>query len=287
MRHSRRASILAAIAAAAPCVAHANAGVGFLMPAAFVLVLALVPVVVVEGAILSWRLRLGFGRGQWVSLVANVFSTIAGGVLGIAFDFALASLSGSSGGAGLGGFLVSLFFMFWVSWWLETFSVKRRVADSPAGTVRRATLLANVVTYLLLGVALYFSPLEVEPGLDRSRMTEAVNRMGVEKLAVEERFLADGRFPPPRVVEATGPNLRRLEIEATGRIAAQIASPRAELHGKRIFLEPLVREGKVVEWRCYAPDAPFKHLPPTCRYRTAAEARNRVEVSDESRAGAA
>ena len=255
-----------------PCVASANAGIGFFFPAAIGLIVAFIPVVIVEGAILSWRLRLGAGRGQWVSFVANLFSTVVGVVLGLAFDLALGALTGSMGGAGQIGFLVSFFLMFWISWWLETLSAKRSLPGAAPGTVKRATFLANLVSYLALGAAVLFLPLELEPGFERSRMTEAINAMGVEKTVLSEAFQDTGRFPPPRTQQAPVKGLRRLSIDANGRITSEIASKRSELDGKTLVYEPVI-QGKQLEWRCYVPQAPLKYFPALCRYRDAKDPR--------------
>lgn len=85
MRHSRivRAAAVAGLCAS-PAVAHANSGIGFFTPASMLPVLGVIPVILVEAPVLRWRLELAPRRALFLSLWANLASTLGGAVLGFA-----------------------------------------------------------------------------------------------------------------------------------------------------------------------------------------------------------
>lgn len=268
MRHSSLGRAAIATAGAASTTAHANAGIGFFTPASIVLVVAVIPVILIEAPVLWWRLRIGARRALYVSMCANLVSTLLGAVIGFALDMAVGLATGMMGASGREGVLIALVLMFGISCWLENLVVRRMQPDLPRPAVLGAVLIANLVTYLLLaGVAA--ATLSPDPMLVRARMTEVVNVAGVAKTDAAEHFHAQGRFRASRQ-EAPTKYVRRVTTEESGRIVAEIASPdKEELDGKTLVLEPEVREGRIIAWRCYVPEAPLKFFPASCRYRTA------------------
>jgi hypothetical protein len=253
-------------------MAQANAGIGFFAPAAIVLVFAIVPVVLVEGAVLRWKLPVGTGRAFVLALAANVASTILGAVIAVALDLGLGTATGSSGLGGPIGFTLSLALMFGISWWVEKRTVVAMSPAIPVAQASRAVLLGNAVTYAMLVVAVFVLVPGDEPYIDRSRMTEIINVVRVERLEVMEHHAKTGSFPPPRTIERPTANTLRLVREADGRISGFVSSRRAELDGKAVVYEPVVSGRDIVGWKCYAPELPLKVLPGSCRFRNAAEA---------------
>src|SRR5258708_10856811 len=139
----------------APGLVHANTGIGLLSMWIPVAIVAFVPAVLIEGPILARLLKVTLPRGFMLSAVANAVSTIAGGLIALAGDFALHSFIGSapmSRGPGL----VSLAPMFFVTWWLEHLVVKGMMPAEGKALSRRATFAANVVTYVLMAIAAWF-----------------------------------------------------------------------------------------------------------------------------------
>ena len=273
MRGARRARIVVALAAAlAPAAAQANAGIGFFSPGALSILFGIVPVILVEGVVLRWKLPVGTGRAFVLALVANLASAILGAIIGFGLDLALIAASGASGFSGPVGFTVSLVFMFGLSWWIEKQTVAGMSPAIPLPAVGSAVLVANVVTYAMLVVAVFLLVAQEEPYLDRARVTEVINVMRVERTAVIEHHASTGSFPPARTVERPTANTRRLVREADGRIVGVLASKRPELDGKAIVHEPQVRGRDIVGWKCFVPEAPLKLMPAACRFRSAAQA---------------
>lgn len=103
-----------------------------------------------------------------------------------------------------------------------------------------------------------------ETNVSRSRVTEAVNALGVVKTQVAEAFDKDG-FPEPRTEKPNTPTLSRIEVLREGRILGVLSFPNvSDLDGKRITYEPVLEKGKITEWVCRS-DAPERYLPGACR----------------------
>ena len=185
---------MAAIAACLPLAAHANSGIGFFIPASMMLVVALLPVIPLEGLILGWRLRVPLRRAMWISFCANLVSTFVGAAIGIALDLAIGGLTGSLGAGGREGLVVSLVLMFGITVWLENRTARQMQPDA-APRILGGVVAANLVSYaLLVAAAIFF--VDSDPGLDRSRVTEVINVMGVEKTGQAEALMSTGRFRP-------------------------------------------------------------------------------------------
>jgi hypothetical protein len=267
-RHSRLRWLAAGIAGA-PLLAHANTGIGYLLPGAISLVFALLPVVLAEGFVLWRLLGVGFGRGQWMSLVANLASTLAGALIALGVDLALGTATGSAGPPpGRVTFLVSLALLFPISWWIEARVARSMAQAVEARRVSRAALVANAISYVMLAVAIVaWVPEDATPV--RWQMTEVINAAGVVKTEVAEHYQVHGRFKA-QTIEAPTKLTRRITVDERGRIVAQIAMPsRPEVDGKAFVYEPVTAGagGPLLEWRCYSPDAPLKYFPAHCRAR--------------------
>jgi hypothetical protein len=142
---------------------------------------------------------------------------------------------------------------------------------SATGPVARATLLANAVTYLMLGVGVAFLVPE-DPTLHRARMTEVINAATVARMEASEHFQAHGRFRAGRIDNPTR-YTRRVVTEESGRVVAEINNPGHELDGKTVVYEPVLKDGRIEDWRCRVPEAPLKYFPAACRFRDAGQAR--------------
>ena len=196
-----RPYLLVGALAALACAndAQANSGVGFFFVSVPVVVIALVPAILVEAPILARMLSVSVPRGLWLSLVANLVSTVLGAFIAIAADLLLLGGADSSGMPfSRGAVLVSLVPMFFLTWWLESMSVRRMQPASPRALARRATFAANATSYVLLGAATALIPsdtLDFPSGDTRARLSEAILAMSPVRDEVTEYFGAHKRFP--------------------------------------------------------------------------------------------
>lgn len=250
-----------------PFAAHANTGVGFLILTIPVMVVGLVPVILIEAPVLSRVLKVKFLRGLWLSFLANLASTILGAIIGVAIDIPFILALGTGFPPVFWVALAALVPMFFITWWIERRVVGRMQPPDTTLLVKRATLVANAISYAALAVAVVlFYP--DDPLDTRSRLTEVIAAMTATKTYSSEEFEKYGYFrtdPPPAGVSKY---VRSLDRERSGRIVAVISMPsRAEIDGKRIVMEPRLEGGKIVEWKCYTPDLDFKYLPAACRQR--------------------
>ncbi len=267
-----------AIALGWPLAAQANAGVGLFSVAVPFTLAALVPAILVEAPVFSRMLGVGWRRGLWWSLLANLVSTVAGAILAVLADFALLAPSGSSGLVPtLASTLSALLPMFLVTWWLETITVRALQPAGAAASPRRAALVANVVSYALLVAAMFFL---VGPGSEfprsdaRSRIGEVLAQMGAQKTELAEHFATRGEFPAPRGVAVATRYASSLRIEEGGRIVARIHYPGvAEVDGAQVSLVPRVESRAIVSWECHAPRSAHKFLPASCRQEEPASGR--------------
>jgi len=268
----RRGAALAVIVAMAigalPVAAHANSGVGYLLISIPILVVTLPAAILIEAPILAHWLKVPFRRALWISFAANLFSTLLGALIAIAFDLAL-TLGQSSGLPGVAlSALIALVPMFFITLWLERMAVRRLQPQAEAPAVKRGSLVANLVTYALLAVVVAVALPWEDPLLIRSQLTEVVLIMGMEKTEVAEAFDATGRFPTQLETIPRSKYLRSMRLEDNGRIVAVLAMPgRADVDGKTLAMQPRVEGRRIVEWRCYTPDLPLRVLPANCRQR--------------------
>jgi len=254
---------LAAACGAAAMPALANTGVGLMMHATPVMVVALVPAILIEAPILARFLKVSLRRGLWLSFVANLVSTFLGTV--IAFVASLVIPIGSMD-VSREMTLVSLLPMLFVSWWLEAMMVRNLEPPERAPSVRKATGVANAVTYALMAVGAAILVPAGDTVFSRWKLTEPINEMMVARTEVAEHFQRQREFPPPRTFPAKGKYVRSITLEAGGRVVLTLSFPGSpEADGKRIVHEPRVAGGEIVEWRCHSPDMAAKYLPAACR----------------------
>jgi len=259
----RKASWMAATAAMTACAlpATANTGIGILVSWIPIAVVAFIPVVVVEGAVLAAYLHVGYGRGMWLSLAANFVSTLVGAILGVGSFILPIPASGLS----REWTLVSLVPMFFVSWWLEKVVVRRMEPPERKPRALRVTGVANAVSYALMaaGVALML-PAE-EAIVSREKIVVAFNSLAAAQVAVDEHFAKNGTFPPPKRYDVKARNVRSLALEPGGKLVLVLSFPGSqEGDGKRIVYEPRVADGKIVQWTCTSDLRPGR-LPMVCR----------------------
>lgn len=269
----------AAAVALAPCAAQANAGVGLFAVAIPFTLLALVPAILVEAPILSRMLRVSLKRGLWWSFLANLVSTVAGGILAIVADIAILAPTGSSGVTpNIATVLFALVPMFLLTWWIEAWIVRHLVqpsggggASTPAGasSPKRATLAANAASYALLALAVFLMP-GMDPKFPRAdarwRIQEVLAELGAEKTRVAEHFAAHGRFPEPRELSPSSRYAASIRREGQGRLVAVIHYPGVEgLHGATMVLQPRLEAGGIAAWDCFSPRPAHKFMPASCR----------------------
>jgi hypothetical protein len=129
---------------------------------------------------------------------------------------------------------------------------------------RKAMAIASAAAAVAVAGAAAWFLWPTPANLSRSRVTEAINALGVVKTQVSEAFDKDG-FPAPRTEKSSTPTLSRVEVLKEGRILGILSIPEvAELDGKRITYEPVVEKGHITGWVC-ASDAPERYLPAACR----------------------
>jgi hypothetical protein len=256
-----------------PAVAWANTGVGFLLLAVPAMILALVPVILVEAPVLSAILKLPFWPGISLSTSINIRSTLLGVLIALVVDFTLAMLSESSGmPPGRATMIASLIPMFFITWWIERRAVIRLLPDRAPGRVTLAALAANALSYLLLCFAIAWLPYLRD--LDRQdyrwQMSEVLVAGSGWRNAIEQYWTEQKRFPENAadigLVSPVGiRRLGRISLEPGGRIVLTLAFPSdPEMDGKHVIMEPRA-EGQGLRWKCGSLDFPHRYLPASCR----------------------
>jgi hypothetical protein len=249
MRNSTLGFAVGITGVLAPAIAHANTGVGLFMPAAMANVVALIPVILLEGLILWRLLAVPARRGFYLSLIANLASTIVGFAIGLPIDLLL---GGGLPGSGA-GVAISLFLMLWLSWWIEAKVVRRMQKADPAVKAGRATLFANVASYaLLIVMALIFIP--ADPWPVRARMTEVLNTLRVAQDSVAEHYMSNGRFPE-KFEPGLSAAVKSIRLAPDGRLIATVELPKyPPAHGKEVIATPRVADGKIVSFNFHSID---------------------------------
>lgn len=272
---NRVSRLAAALLALAPALAHANVGIGYLLLAWPIVLLALVPAVPLEAAVLKPILRVSWRRGFLLSLGANVRSTLWGLAIAVAVDFALMGAGGSAGPDPTAGAAIAMLVpFFFLSWWIEHRAVARKAAEIGARRIAAATGAANLLSYagMIAFVALGgYLPWEGSMA-PRARITEGLAAASSLRTGVTERWSADRKFPSPGspgfapVVEKN----HRVALERDGRIAVHFAAPGfPSIDGKRIVLTPVLDpSGAIARWQCGSPDIERRFLPGSCRDTT-------------------
>lgn len=260
MRHSRTGFAICLGLALAPALAHANTGIGLFMPAAMMNVIAIIPVILLEGLILWRLLPVRARRGFYLALIANLASTLVGFAIGVPFDFVLGS---GPPGSGL-GVSISLFVMFWISWWVEAKVVRRMEKADPAARAGRATLVANIASYVvLIALALVFIP--SDPWPVRARMTEVLNTLKVAQDQVAEHYVFTGKFPE-KFEPGLSAAVKSIRLAPDGRLTAVVEMPKyPQAHGKEVVVTPRLADGKIVGWTCHSIDIDKRFMPSACR----------------------
>jgi hypothetical protein len=249
-------------AACAACDAHANVGIGLLALSVPTLVVALLPAILVEAPILARYLRVPFKRALWLSFAANVFSTLVGGIIAIASSFVIPFWTDTSREA----VLASLVPMLFISWWLENIVVRRMQPPESKALSRRATGIANAISYagMAVGVAILVTPLSQT--FNRYRLGDALAEMSAARAQVAEHYKLHKSWPAPKAFVVTLPTVRTLNLEPAGKLVMVLSYPASvAADGKHIVYEPRVVDGDIVGWRCSSPDMKPQHLPPVCR----------------------
>lgn len=267
--------LAAAVLALAPALAHANAGIGYLMIALPVVVIALVPAVPLEAAVLKPILQVPWRRAFALSLGANIRSTLWGLALAVAVDFALIGAGGSAGPDPAAGAAIAMLVpFFFLSWWIEHRAVARKAAEIGRRRIAAATGAANALSYagMIAFVALGgYLPWEGSMA-PRARISAGLAAASSLKAGVTERWGADRKFPAPGtpgfapVVEQN----HRVALERDGRVSVHFAAPGfPSIDGKRIVLTPVPDpSGAIARWQCGSPDIERRFLPGSCRDTT-------------------
>lgn len=129
------------------------------------LVLTLIPGVLLEAVVFFYFLKgLGFSSALWVSLWMNLVSTLLGSLFLIVLLLPLPAHWASFAG------LLAATFIFTVL--VERAVARRMLHERASGSVTRAVIAGNVLTYVLIS-SVYFFP----PG-NGPRACEAIDRLG-------------------------------------------------------------------------------------------------------------
>lgn len=261
----------AAVLLAVPSAALANVGIGYLMVTVPVLLLALLPVIPLEAAVLWRLLRLPFRRALYLSFIANLWSTLVGTIISIVLDVGLATLTGSSGVEFTrGAVAVMLVPMFFITWWLEQRMIVKRLAELPVSRVRRSTFAANLASYAAMIAGVLVLAPATGPGMTRALVSEALIAGSALKTPVHEFWAENKRLPASlKELGASVPAGERHQVSmgTDARIIVRMTRPQyADIHGRHIHLWPVV-SGATLEWKCSSPDLDPRLLPMACRER--------------------
>jgi hypothetical protein len=276
-----------------PALAYANIAFGFAWAIGLEFLIALIPVIILEGLVLGAMLRLPGMRALNLATEANLVSAAAGLVLGLPLvNYAL--LAGAY--AWLEPNRVNAVFLIapllLPSWWIEYRWIARRDPALDISRVRWASGVANVLSYAAL--LAYTWTAFPEPGVNRVRalVRDAYQASDQVRQDVVAFRTKQGRLPdslkelgyPPAEAEGFDVPMRRLDLwgnnsgptsrlnlslQTAGRISVQFLGPEHPvIDRKRIVLSPVVeqpaRGQPVIRWQCSAPDLPQSLLPEGC-----------------------
>jgi hypothetical protein len=270
----KRVAGVAAVLSVVPGVAWANAGIGYLLPAAPALLLALLPVILIEAPVFAGILRLSFQAGLKLATSVNLRSTLLGFLFALVVDFGLIALgSGWMGPVpGRGPLLGALIPMFLFTLWIEDRAAARKHPELPRRRVALATLAANILSYVALAAVVIVTPIfrfYDQMGY-RDNVYFASRAADRWTEAVAKHWRDHKRFPErtedlglPALQERRG--VGAIRLEPVGRIVLHLKFPAdPELDGKRLIYEPRI-VGESLEWKCNAPDLAPRYAPSSCR----------------------
>jgi len=165
-----------------PEPANANAGVPMIFVTLPWMLVALIPVILLEGLIMARRHTLSYLRAGKIMGLANAVSTIFGVPLTWGILLGVQILTGGGSSHGMDGTLDRFLAVTWqapwlvpyeselywmipaaflflsvpfflASWFIETFIARKMAADIPLPALRRSVLNANLVSYCLIDAA--------------------------------------------------------------------------------------------------------------------------------------
>jgi hypothetical protein len=265
---------IAAALCLVPAVAWANAGIGYLLPAAPALLLALLPVILIEAPVFAGILRLPLQDGLKLATSVNLRSTFLGFLFALVADIGLITLSDGSMGPvpGRAPLLGALIPMFFFTLWIEDRAAARRHPELSRTRVALATIAANILSYAALAAVVietstfrFYDQLGYRDHVHVASL--AANRW---KDAVEKHWQSNKRFPER--AEDLGLALHQerrgvgtVTLEPAGRIVLLLKFPAdPDLDGKRLIYEPRIA-GDSLQWKCRAPDLAPQFAPYDCR----------------------
>ena len=250
-----------------PAPAVANAGVGFFTLPWPVVILALIPVIGLEGGVLAWMLRWPWRRAVSLAGVANLNSTLYGLALSFGLDLVLLGFTGSAGFEPTKALVsVMLVPLFALSWWIEGRVVRRRAGACAKAAVTWAVGVANLLSYGAMIACIQWTPFvpEIAPSITtRIILDEGFNAAQAVQPLVEAFWAVHHRFPTDagelgKTGEPDAPSRFRVGLEPEGRIVVRFHAPHHRyLDGQQIRLIPTpppgAPDGKRLEWRCRSP----------------------------------
>lgn len=137
-----------------PSAAYANAGVPVIGTTAGFMIMLLIPIILIEAAILRKYLDIGYKKALGPSVRANLLSTIAGLPLAFVFTWALGEATQTSGwivtediSAAFLAIALQLLVAFFVSVYLEYLVVGKAFKQIEKVKIKQAVWRANEVTY--------------------------------------------------------------------------------------------------------------------------------------------
>ena len=234
-----------------------------------VAVVALVPAVLLEAVVLAVMLRLSGRRALWISLRANLRSTIVGVVLAIAVDLALVTLTESAGlEPTRTSVSLTLLPLFFLTWWIEHYAVARLAPEADRRRVLKATGIANLLSYCAM-FAFVWALLPAQTSFAiRNRINDASSATVGTRVAITEFWAANGRLPvslqelPDWMPAQTQ---HAITLEPMSQLSVRLSAPDIpELHGKHLIYTPVIVDASM-EWQCSSPDIMDRYLPVYCR----------------------
>jgi len=137
----------------APLTCWANAGIPVGTFSFMWSVFLLVPVVFAEGWVLRSDLHVSRWQAAWTSTIANILSTLAGGVIAIAITLPLMAPQGAVADALTLVLFVPLFYLSCaIEYRYSRWSLRKRHLELQPSDIKRSVRRANLVSYTMLGV---------------------------------------------------------------------------------------------------------------------------------------
>jgi len=173
--------------------AQANAMIPVIVGSRVAMVVALIPVVLIEGFILA-RYGLGIGQSLWATFLANTASTIAGIPVAIALEVCFCDTLYSEDDSKFSDWTVnevafSCFVLFFaMSYGIESWVARSVVENIGQRSINQAVFYGNLTTYSIILIAIIALWICNRSGISLKKRNTVVHKFEPKRKPVEDDF---------------------------------------------------------------------------------------------------